>query len=368
MTTTAFTPQPQGRFADPKSCPRTDPRADPRLIAAMAMVGMDQPFPPIQVNRRSPRDAQLQLAAAMEGALEAAVAAVAPTAPVEGVTQSTQIIRGQDGNEITLYISQPTKRAGMLPGIVTLHGGSMVALRAASPAFTRSRAALAALGLVVIGVEFRNGAGVLGNHPFPAGLNDCASAVRWVHANRRELGLSSLIVSGDSGGANLSLATALRITREGEREMIDGVYAMVPYISGLYAETEAERAKVLPSLVEFDGYFLACALLEVQAEVYDPGAAHARDPLCWPYHASVDDLRGLPPHVISVCELDPLRDEGVAYYRKLVRAGVEARGRMVLGVCHDCDQMFRQALPDVHAATVHDLHHFAVSRSQAAGH
>ena len=42
----------------------------------------------------------------------------------------------------------------------------------------------------------------------------------------------------------------------------------------------------------------------------------------------------MPPHVISVNELDPLRDEGLDYYRRLLRAGVSAVGRMVAGTCH----------------------------------
>ena len=46
---------------------------------------------------------------------------------------------------------------------------------------TRWRKTLARQGLVVIGVEFRNAGGELGDHPFPAGLNDCATAVQWVH-------------------------------------------------------------------------------------------------------------------------------------------------------------------------------------------
>ena len=43
---------------------------------------------------------------------------------------------------------------------------------------------LAATGMVVVGVEFRNAAGALGPHPFPAGLNDCASGAQWAIANK----------------------------------------------------------------------------------------------------------------------------------------------------------------------------------------
>ena len=46
---------------------------------------------------------------------------------------------------------------------------------------------LASTGLIVIGVDFRNTAGELGNHPFPAGLNDCVSALKWVYENKKDL-------------------------------------------------------------------------------------------------------------------------------------------------------------------------------------
>lgn len=45
-------------------------------------------------------------------------------------------------------------------------------------------------------------------------------------------------------------------------------------------------------------------------------------------------LRGLPPRAISVNELDPLRDEGLVYYRALLAAGVNATARTVHGTCH----------------------------------
>jgi acetyl esterase/lipase len=57
------------------------------------------------------------------------------------------------------------------------------------------------------------------------------------------------------------------------------------------------------------------------AKLYDPTGDNATNPLAWPYHAQPSDLQGLPPHVISVNQLDPLRDEGLAYFRKLLDAG-----------------------------------------------
>ena len=91
---------------------------------------------------------------------------------------------------------------------------------------------LAARGMVVVGVEFRNSAGKLGNHVFPAGLNDCASATRWTAANMDALGVSHIVVSGESGGGNLCLATALKARQEGWIDQIAGVYACCPYLAG----------------------------------------------------------------------------------------------------------------------------------------
>jgi len=65
------------------------------------------------------------------------------------------------------------------------------------------------------------------------------------------------------------------------------------------------RRTELPSLVENDGYFIACDLMDPLAYYYTPEAADEENPLAWPYHASVEDLVGLPPHVISVNELTP---------------------------------------------------------------
>ena len=115
----------------------------------------------------------------------------------------------------------------------------------------------------------------------------------------------------------------------------------------------------LPSLHENDGYFIANDTMGFFVEAYDPGGANRTNPLAWPWHAGVDDLVGMPPHVVSVNELDPLRDEGLAYYRKLVRAGVSVYSRTVNGTCHAGDLLLAAAMPEVYAASARDLASFA---------
>jgi acetyl esterase/lipase len=101
--------------------------------------------------------------------------------------------------------------------------------------------------------------------------------------------------------------------------------------------------------------------MSLNAAVYDPTGQHATDPLAWPYHATRDDLAGLPPHVITVNELDPLRDEGLAYHHKLVAAGVSSVCRTINGTSHAAEVIFCHALADVYAAAVRDLVGFARS-------
>ena len=327
------------------------------MLAAFASLGLDVAPDPAPVTAGSPLDAKLAFCAAMEAHESPFEALCAGVTPVGGVSHETETITGVDGNEIPLYVHRPADMSGPLPGLLQIHGGGIVISRGSSPIAVRWRDVLAASGMVVVGVEFRNGAGALGDHPFPAGLNDCASGLDWVFANRDQLGISTIVVAGESGGGNLSLATALKAKREGQLDRVGGVYALCPYISNAYADKTAD----LPSLFENDGFMLDVAMMGVMASVYDPDGTNSNDPLCWPLAARVTDLEGLPPHVISVNELDPLRDEGLAYFRKLGRAGVSTLSRTVNGTCHAGDLILPAALPDVYAATIRDIKGFADS-------
>jgi acetyl esterase len=328
------------------------------MIAAMTPMGLDVHAPALPFDHTAPLETLHEYISMSEAGFDALGGAlIGALPPVTGVTSNVEVIRGVDNNDITLFIHRPTDAGGPIPAVLHLHGGGMVFLEAAGPAYQRWRDELAATGMIAIGVEFRNGGGKLGPNPFPAGLNDCSSALRWVAENKARLGISKLIISGESGGGNLSLATTLKAKQDGHLGSIDGVYAQCPYISGVYANKIPELA----SLYENDGYFLDCQQMGIFVRIYDPNGDNAKNPLAWPYHASVEDLRGLPPHVISVNQLDPLRDEGLAYFRKLLDAGVRATSRTVNGTCHAGDCLFIGTMPDVYHSTIRDIKGFADS-------
>jgi len=64
--------------------------------------------------------------------------------------------------------------------------------------------------------------------PFPAGLNDCVSGLEWVVANAAQLNIDPdrVIVAGESGGGNLTLATGLKLKADGKLGLIKGLYAL----------------------------------------------------------------------------------------------------------------------------------------------
>ena len=347
-----------GRLGNPDQVMKTDPRTDPRLVDACAPFNLDVALPPIPVNADSPLPEKLDFCAGSEAGMATVFAALCADLPaMPNIERRTEVIKGVDGNDINLYIHTPQNASGPLPCVYHMHGGGMVILTADDPSYRRWRDELAAIGLVAVGVEFRNGAGKLGNHPFPAGLNDCTSGLQWVFDNRAGLGVSKIIASGESGGGNLALATCLQAKQDGRLEQIAGVYALCPYIYGEWAQPSQE----LRSLYENDNYLINCRQMEVLASVYDPEGKNAKNPLCWPYWATGEDLQGLPPHVISVNELDPLRDEGLVHYQRLMAAGVPVYSRTVNGTCHAADVLFPKAIPDVYAATVRDIKGFADS-------
>jgi acetyl esterase/lipase len=94
---------------------------------------------------------------------------------------------------------------------------------------------------------------------------------------------------------------------------------------------------------------------------YGIEAFNARNPLAWPRFATRQDVVGLPPTVVSVNECDPLRDEGIAFYRLLMDSGVSARCRQNMGACHGLELLLPGVCSDIARSTARDIADFAIT-------
>jgi acetyl esterase len=277
-------------------------------------------------------------------------------APSAGLSvTTTQFTSDPDGNTVNLQVIRPDSDVA-LPGVYYIHGGGMASMSCFDGMYRGWGKHIAANGVVVVMVDFRNCVSASSAPevaPFPAGLNDCVSGLRWVAAHAADFGIdpTHVVVAGESGGGNLTLATGLTLTRDGEADLVKGLYALCPYIAGQWP------APGCPSSIENEGILLHLHNNR-GAMGYGIEAFDERNPLAWPAFSTVDDVRGFPPTVINVNECDPLRDEGINFYRLLLRADVPARCRQMMGTMHGTE-IFSIACPDISADTARDIAGFA---------
>ena len=162
----------------------------------------------------------------------------------------------------------------------------------------------------VLSVEYR----LAPEHPFPAGLHDAVSALRWAQANAGQFGAhaSKVSIGGDSAGGNLAAVAAPLTARE-----------RPPCAQLLiYPATDAAGTERASKELFGRGYFIARTDCDAFLSHYVNGTGASReDPLISPLRA--DDLNGLAPALVATAGFDYLRDEGDAYAQRLQEAGVD---------------------------------------------
>lgn len=332
-------------------------KLDPRLAQMLAMM------PPPHENDVSSRDELLERVSTPEGRQMVEMMKVTMEAldseelAPSGCLRITDemITSAPDGNTIRLRVIRPDSDA-VLPCVYYIHGGGMASMSSDYGLYRTWGRLIANQNVVVVMVEFRNceipGA-VPEVAPYPAGLNDCVAGLHWTVAHAAQHGIdpSRVIVAGESGGGNLTLATGMKLLRDGHIGAVSGLYAMCPYIAGEWPNPD------LPSTIENNGILLD---LHHNRGRYGYGieAFDAKDPLAWPLFATESDVAGMPRTTIVVNECDPLRDEGIAFLRLLHKAGVPARGEMLLGTSHGAELM-TVVVPDISIARARSIAAFA---------
>jgi acetyl esterase len=248
---------------------------------------------------------------------EARVALMAPSAPVGSVTE--RVIQTPYG-PLTLRIYQPPGQ-GPFPLLAFYHGSGFV-LCSLNTHDGMCRNLCAGARCVVVSVDYR----LAPEHKFPAGLNDCVFATRWIadHAPELHGDATRLAIAGDSAGGNLAAAAALRLRDEGGPPLCGQLL--------IYPVTDYHTPGTPSYQENAEGYGLTRATMEWFWDHYLNDPTDAANPYASPLRAA--DLSNLPPALVQTAEFDPLRDEGERYAERLRAAGTPATTSRWNGMNH----------------------------------
>ena len=195
-----------------------DPRIDPRIKAVLGAIDFAVTVGDAGSREQVLAEANTEEAVAQRQMVTAflAMSDTEEVAPSKGLSVTEHTVRSEpDGNTINIRFIRPDGR-DVLPCVYYIHGGGMQTMSCYDGNYRAWGRIIAAQGVAVAMVDFRNAlapSSVEEVAPFPAGLNDCVSGVKWLAANYEQLGVDPdrIVVAGESGGGNLTLATGLRL-------------------------------------------------------------------------------------------------------------------------------------------------------------
>ena len=290
------------------------------MLGYISLTGADMPLDPLAKRfltmmaaaaprGRSPPSAE-ERRQALAKLMQFARADVTAAAGIDGA------LPGPAGELPYRLYSPAIDTADVLPGFVFFHGGGMVAgsLETHDPicaALTQTT------GCRLVSVGYR----LAPEHKFPAAIEDAIAATRWVSERATSLGIdpTRLVVGGDSAGATLGAVVCQHAVRHAGPAIL--LQCLIcPVLD--FDETS-------PSRDEFaENHLIDRTTLQADLADYLPEDADLSDPRISPLRAI--ELAGLPPAIIHTAQFDPMRDEGNAYARKLMAAGID-----VEHTCHD---------------------------------
>ena len=206
-----------------------------------------------------------------------------------------------EGARVPVRLFEPPGLAAPSGLLVFLHGGGWIA--GSVDTYDRlCRHISARAGVRLASVDYR----LAPEHPFPAAFDDAAAAFDWVLREAAAWGVDPgrVAIGGDSAGA--ALATAVCVSRAADNLPPPRLLWLLYPALDLVTEHE--------SLRQMDGYVFTRAALEWIVDRYVPAGQDRADPRLSP---GLGEIAGLPPAYVTVAGFDPLRDQGIAFARRL---------------------------------------------------
>lgn len=248
-----------------------------------------------------------------------------PKQPIEeDIFVEDKVIEGPDGDSLRIRVYSQKNETKRLPALLWIHGGGYVIGIPEGDDGLCQRFVKEA-GCVVISVDYR----LAPEHPYPAPLEDCYSALKWIAANSDELNIDSerIGIAGASAGGGLTAALALLARdRKGPKLIFQmPLYPMINDLNDSFSNKEITGNYIWNHSLNETGWSMYLGELKHSDNI----PYHAA-----PARASVEDLKGLPYTYTCVGQMDPFRDETLQYVTKLAQAGVDVDFHLYAGGYH----------------------------------
>ena len=316
---------------------RLDPEIAGPVKMLQAMTGQGMNWNDIPAARA----ASVQMMAAMK----------AQQPVIQGVTATDRKVPGPAGApRVAIRIYEPARRSKKLPALLWIHGGGYM-LGNIEQEDMQAKVLTLAGKCVVVSVEYR----LAPENPFPAPVEDCYAALKWLATHTGEFGIdpTRIAIGGASAGGGLAAGLAL-LARDRAEVDIMFQFLIYPMLDDCNISPACDT---LPdtilwtresNLIGWRSY-LGC---EPGGDDISPYASALR----------ATDLTGLPSAYIAVGELDLFASENVTYAQRLIDACVPTELHVYPGACHAFDGMApearvsRQFTADFHQALKRALH------------
>ena len=239
--------------------------------------------------------------------------------PPPGCTRRDVIVPTKH-RDVAVRVYTPNREVGSLrPLIMVFHGGGFVLGSLDTQDAIAHRIALES-NSVVVSVDY----GLAPERPFPEGINDGFAVYEWIRQNGDALGAhpAQLGVWGESAGATVAAAVALMAR---DRQVAPAAQCLL--YPALCSTLKTQAWDTLGT-----DYGLTRETMAWFWRQYLQGTQQCSSAYAEPLHA--ESLIGMPPTILVTAGLDPLRDEGAAYARRLRDAGTGVTFDCVEGAIH----------------------------------
>ncbi|MFM9278168.1 alpha/beta hydrolase [Paenibacillus jiagnxiensis] len=245
-------------------------------------------------------------------------------------------VEGGPTGSVPVRILRPVNATGDLPVILYIHGAGWVFGNAHThDRLVRELAAGSEAAVVFPDYSLSPEA------KYPTAIEEIYTVLQWIEANAKNEGfdLNRLYIAGDSVGGNMAAATTL-LAKERKGPVIHKQLLFYPVTDAAF-DTESYH--------QFEtGYFLHRDGMHWFWDQYTTDVTERNQITASPLRASKEQLEGLPQALIITAEADVLRDEGEAYARKLLEAGVPVTSARFQNIIHDFVML--NALAETNAA------------------